>query len=49
MRQYQQTRLGLVQARAARLSDTAALYTALGGGWKSDSAPVAAASGASAQ
>ena len=42
-RQYQQTRLGLVQARAARLADTAALYTALGGGWKEDSEPVAAA------
>ena len=35
-RQYQQARLGLIQARAARLSDTAALYTALGGGWKGD-------------
>jgi len=42
-RQYQQARLGLIQARAARLSDTAALYTALGGGWKENSvAPVAA-------
>jgi len=33
-RQYQQARIGLIQARAARLSDTAALYAALGGGWK---------------
>ncbi|HVT31571.1 MAG TPA: efflux transporter outer membrane subunit [Rhodanobacteraceae bacterium] len=33
-RQYQQARIGLVQARAARLADTAALYAALGGGWK---------------
>jgi NodT family efflux transporter outer membrane factor (OMF) lipoprotein len=29
----QQTRLALVQARAARLSDTVALYQALGGAW----------------
>lgn len=42
-RQYQQTRLGLIQARAARLADTAALYTALGGGWKENSEPVAVA------
>lgn len=32
-RQFQQTRLALVRARAARLADTAALYQALGGGW----------------
>ena len=32
-RTYQQARLNLVQAQAARLSDTAALYQALGGGW----------------
>ncbi len=32
-RQYQQTRINLVQARAARLADTAALFQALGGGW----------------
>ena len=31
--QYQQARLSLVQAQAARLSDTAALFQALGGGW----------------
>jgi NodT family efflux transporter outer membrane factor (OMF) lipoprotein len=30
---YQQARLSLVQAQAARLSDTAALFQALGGGW----------------
>ncbi|MBF0593646.1 MAG: efflux transporter outer membrane subunit [Candidatus Omnitrophica bacterium] len=34
-RQYQQSRIGLIQAQAARLADTAALYQALGGGWKS--------------
>jgi NodT family efflux transporter outer membrane factor (OMF) lipoprotein len=33
-RQYQQTHIGLIQARAARLADTAAVYTALGGGWQ---------------
>jgi NodT family efflux transporter outer membrane factor (OMF) lipoprotein len=32
-RQYQSAKLGLIQARAARLADTVALYTALGGGW----------------
>ena len=32
-RQYMQTRLGLVQARAARFADTAALFQAMGGGW----------------
>ena len=32
-RQYQQTRIGLVQAQAARFADTAALFQALGGGW----------------
>ena len=40
-RSYQQARIGLIQARAARLADTAALYAALGGGWRSDT-PVAA-------
>jgi NodT family efflux transporter outer membrane factor (OMF) lipoprotein len=30
---YQQALIGLVQAQAARLSDTVALYQALGGGW----------------
>lgn len=32
-RQYQQALIGLIQARAARLADTAALYAALGGSW----------------
>lgn len=32
-RQYQQTRISLVQAQAARFSDTVALFQALGGGW----------------
>ncbi|GAA0711991.1 efflux transporter outer membrane subunit [Dokdonella soli] len=41
-RQYQQARIGLIQARAARLSDTAALYAALGGGWQGDARKVAA-------
>jgi NodT family efflux transporter outer membrane factor (OMF) lipoprotein len=31
--QYQQTAVALVQARADRLADTAALFQALGGGW----------------
>ena len=42
-RSYQQAHITLIQARAARLSDTAALYTALGGGWRRDAAaPMAA-------
>ncbi len=32
-RQHQQARIALVQARAARFADTAALFQALGGGW----------------
>jgi NodT family efflux transporter outer membrane factor (OMF) lipoprotein len=32
-RQYQQTRIGFIQAQAARYADTAALFQALGGGW----------------
>lgn len=32
-RQYQQARIRLVQAQAARFADTAALFQALGGGW----------------
>ena len=32
-RSYQQARLALVQAEAARFADTAALFQALGGGW----------------
>jgi NodT family efflux transporter outer membrane factor (OMF) lipoprotein len=31
--QYQQSRINLVQAQAARFADTAALFQALGGGW----------------
>ncbi len=30
---YQQDRIALVQAQAARYADTAALFQALGGGW----------------
>lgn len=33
-RLYQQARLALIAARAARLADTAALYASLGGGWR---------------
>jgi len=32
-RQHEQARIGLVQAHALRLADTAALFQALGGGW----------------
>ncbi len=32
-RSYQQTHINLVVAQSARLADTAALFTALGGGW----------------
>jgi NodT family efflux transporter outer membrane factor (OMF) lipoprotein len=32
-RSHQETRVGLVQAQAARYADTAALFQALGGGW----------------
>ena len=32
-RQYEQARIGVVQAQAARYADTAALFQALGGGW----------------
>jgi outer membrane protein TolC len=35
-RLWQQARSGLIQARAARLADSAALYAALGGGWTSN-------------
>jgi NodT family efflux transporter outer membrane factor (OMF) lipoprotein len=37
-RQFQQARIALIQARSARLADTAALYAALGGGWREDDA-----------
>jgi NodT family efflux transporter outer membrane factor (OMF) lipoprotein len=32
-RQFQQARISLIQAQAARFTDTAALFQALGGGW----------------
>jgi NodT family efflux transporter outer membrane factor (OMF) lipoprotein len=35
-RSYQQARIALIQARAARLADTAALYAALGGSWQDE-------------
>jgi NodT family efflux transporter outer membrane factor (OMF) lipoprotein len=40
-RSYQQARLAVVQAQAARFADTAALFQALGGGWwnRDDVAP----------
>jgi len=43
-RSYQQALITQIQARASRLSDTAALYTALGGGWRSDKSQAAPAS-----
>lgn len=33
VQQYQQARISLIQAQAARFADTAALFQALGGGW----------------
>ncbi|MDE2496861.1 MAG: efflux transporter outer membrane subunit, partial [Xanthomonadaceae bacterium] len=39
--QYQQARIALIQARASRLADTAALYAALGGGWNGADSKVA--------
>jgi NodT family efflux transporter outer membrane factor (OMF) lipoprotein len=39
--QYQQARLGLIQAQALRLQDTTALFTALGGGWWDPQRPCA--------
>jgi NodT family efflux transporter outer membrane factor (OMF) lipoprotein len=41
---YQQAVLSLVQARATRFGDTAALYQALGGGWWNRAAALAASS-----
>ena len=35
-RQYHQARISLIQAQAARFTDTAALFQALGGGWWDD-------------
>ena len=40
-RQYAQAQSGVIQARAARLADTAALFAALGGGWWNREQPVA--------
>ncbi len=37
---YLQATLQVVQAQAARLSDTAALFAALGGGWWNRPAPL---------
>jgi NodT family efflux transporter outer membrane factor (OMF) lipoprotein len=47
-RTYQQARVGLVQAQAARYADTAALFQALGGGWwnRAELADVSTATGA---
>ena len=39
--QFQRSRIGLVQAQAARYADTAALFQALGGGWWHDAAALA--------
>ncbi len=36
--QYQQARISLIEARAARFSDSAALFQALGGGWRNRNA-----------
>jgi NodT family efflux transporter outer membrane factor (OMF) lipoprotein len=38
-RDYQQARINLIQAQAARYSDTAALFQALGGGWWNRGSP----------
>jgi outer membrane protein TolC len=38
---YQTAKLALVQAQAARLTDTAALFQALGGGWWNQTSQVA--------
>ena len=45
-RQYEQARIGLVQAQAARYADTAALFQALGGGWWKRGEPAGEASSA---
>ena len=47
-RTWLSTRVALVQARAARFTDTAALFQALGGGWWNAPDAVASAAGASA-
>lgn len=38
---YQKAKIALVQAKAARLADTAALFQALGGGWQKRAEPIA--------
>ena len=48
-RSYQQSRIGLVQAQAARYADTAALFQALGGGWWNRQSPTDAAPTATAE
>ena len=47
-RTYLSTRVALVQARAARYTDTAALFQSLGGGWWNATDAVASAAAASA-
>jgi len=47
-RSYLSTHVTLVQARAARFTDTAALFQALGGGWWNGGGAVASAAAASA-
>ena len=47
-RTYLSTRVALVQARAARFTDTAALFQALGGGWWNTPAALASAASAPA-
>lgn len=42
-RQYQQARIGMIQAQAQRYADTAALFQALGGGWWNRAAPIESA------
>lgn len=46
-RSFQQAHIALIQARVARLADTAALYAALGGGWRSDAGMASPAADAS--
>lgn len=38
-RQYQQSKIGRIQAQASRYNDTVALFQALGGGWWSKASP----------
>jgi NodT family efflux transporter outer membrane factor (OMF) lipoprotein len=48
-RLYQQARLGVIEARANRLADTAALYAALGGGFGEDAGRMPVTTGMRAQ